>query len=1228
MIKTYISSFQITRSINGVRQPYIFIGIDKDKRKDFIDKYGDFTDDARKNTLHKLPEHPTLGFTSPGEFTDPLYFYNGSMILRLDNEFHLPLARILNNFEYGDLNISIICNVAGEQKLWTGFIEPVTGGTNVDDFPYEIQLDYHDGLGKLGEEDFVLTFDDQVYNVWDGYWGDEENDFQNGYAIPITQVFDYCCRIAGIDLNNIYYKQAIIADLDKFIYKDTGKEFYNNLNTICVPKGFLMDGDTYKNSLNIMNDILLGLGLQGFMFGGSLILFPIVDNNPNEKFVRLTKSSGSLPITFFGTARRSSFNTFRVAEIEDDDLVDWIPHREKQIGFNTDNSSISYIEKGDVFTSRSVNADRIIDSLKSEKDAVKAGSSSAHFNVFGTLLGRGLNTTRSKSPNIKDKKIDGFRIESTRSLDYDANHLERENYIGRRYIFTIPKPVNLIDKNNANDVFSFKFTARGVLGYMQRDISNIGMEIPFVMLRFDLIIGAKTIIRFATVATDNDGEQESSVDFKINEFEDADTPLRQFETARLVVTLCETMPTNPYFIDSLTSKLVLEHTEVQPSLVLSEASSGNIYAPKSNIFRISRGEYLFGWDNGSVMNLPVQDGSEAPNKLTIDKGDVDNNLSNWSLNGGLYGLLQDLALMDSKHSPFGNEAGFKRYLNVLGRMEADPSPVQMISNGLRFRFAPSYIRDRTTYQVAAWNTAFEVGGVAIDEEGASVSDVGNFRAVGSDVAGCDFWLDGRYYANLTAGERRTLISFTSNSRSSEAPQSIDVDILKTLFNQDGKVKLGYLGEEDFDLVKNFNGGAFICFEVEPIVKELSLTWKGQAAFQRRVGSSIYQRYFKILTDKLYDSSRNRYTTLEDAVGYSVIGTNLNQDAKIKMNFITVTNGEARVTSFDMPIVRLKNNSQYYRSLVDYYIANTDFGGTESLRERAGQSLATQPQTLGRGNNADLLPFYYNINNMREWLTLPSTDLLAKKLIQDQDVSEFYYVLKEITIGLGDILFVVQEEGNSLLTQVKEWQGITETYGDEKAIHSYDIVMGTLHDSWSRFKISGNTISDPADARFPLSELMTSNYFLFYNWSGSSISSAILDKIENQRAFDSDLYSFHGNIYRTHRLNTLRYKTPTEALNSIYNDYHSKKRIIVTGDAVGLEEDEVLTPLQYVPFRWKNRLEEVGSDDTRLLRPTEFSMSFGDGIRSTLTATENIRTSELDASLLFKSFGPSYDDSYN
>ena len=214
----------------------------------------------------------------------------------------------------------------------------------------------------------------------------------------------------------------------------------------------------------------------------------------------------------------------------------------------------------------------------------------------------------------------------------------------------------------------------------------------------------------------------------------------------------------------------------------------------------------------------------------------------------------------------------------------------------------------------------------------------------------------------------------------------------------------------------------------------------------------------------------------------------------------------------------------------------------------------------------------------------------------------------------------------MLTQVREWDGITETYGDENAVHQYDIKMGTLHDSWSTFKTSGDRIFDGADARFPLSEFMTNDYFLFYNWSGSKI----LDDafIPNQRMFDEDLYSFHGDCYRTHRLRRDRYKTPTEALNSIYVDYHSKKRIIVTGDAVGMKEDEVLTPLQYLPFRWSNRLEEVGNDDTRLLRPTEFTMSFGDAIRSTVTGTENIRTSELDASLLFKSFGPGYDEGYN
>ena len=192
-------------------------------------------------------------------------------------------------------------------------------------------------------------------------------------------------------------------------------------------------------------------------------------------------------------------------------------------------------------------------------------------------------------------------------------------------------------------------------------------------------------------------------------------------------------------------------------------------------------------------------------------------------------------------------------------------------------------------------------------------------------------------------------------------------------------------------------------------------------------------------------------------------------------------------------------------------------------------------------------------------------------------------------------------------------------------------MGSLHDSWSIFETSTSSPDRPtttADTRFPLSEMMTNDYFLFYDWSGSALGNSTVVRVKRQSMFDEDLYSWHGHIYRTHRLNTTRYNTPTEALHSIYEGYHSKKRIVVTGDATGVQEDEVLTPLQYIPFRWSNRLEEVGSDDTRLLRPTEFTMSFGKGVRATVTGTENIRTSELDASLIFKSFGPGYNEAYN
>ena len=1247
MIKTYTSSFEITKSVPNpkfgqegepkyIKEPYIFIGIDSTKHQEFIDKYGDFRDDEditpidAKNSIHCVVEHPTLGFSNSGGLDDPLYFYSGSMILRLDNEYHLPLSRILNNFEYGDLNISIFCNVGGEKKLWTGFIEPVTGGTNVDDFPYEIQIDYHDGLGKLGEEDFVLTFGDETYSPWDGYWGDAESSSDNGYAMPITQLFDYCCRIAGINLQNIYYKQAIVVYLAKFVYKDTGKEFYNNLNTICVPKGFLSEEDSHKNSLSLMNDVLRGLGLQGFIFGGSLILFPLVDNNPNQKFVKLTKRNAAQPISFFGSSLRPNMNTFHVSAIGDDDLVDWIPHRARRIAFNTDGSAITYVEKGDVYTSREVAAAEIEDNLKSEKDAVKLGTSRAHFDVFGTLVGGGVSTTKSKSPNIKDKKIDGFIIESTTSQSYRANSADNENYVLRRYRFTIPRPDNLI--GDANDVFTIKLKANGVLGYTAktdkkngREISVLGLELPFIMLRFDLLIGSKTVVKFATIATDRDSEQESSVEFKLKEF----GTLQDFETARLVVTLCETMPKNPYFISNSTKKVVLRHEEVQPSLVLNSGRPNRLALPRSSIFLQPANVYRFQWESGANVNLQVTDGNEAPSFLTVHRGNVANNLDSWRTSGGYYKLLEDMSLMDSLHSPFGVTAGFKRRLNVLGIRDNDPNPLQMISNGLKFRFAPSYIRDRITYQIGVRNDAPEDGGINFRDGADGV------RLIGSEYAQCDFWLDTRYYHNVPASgvreQRDAIVSLTSTSRSSQTTEEIDIDILDALFNEDGKVKIGYLLQEDFDLPKNFNGGTFMCVEVEPIVNELSLTWKGYPAFTYGGDSpGEYGTEFIIISRNLYDSSRSRYTSLEDAVGYSVIAPNININAKIKINYITVTAGETRVRSFDIPIVRLLPNSQYYSSIASYYMDNTDLGDDVVNRTQLGISVASTAQSLGRGSSP-AGPFYYHINNMRSWFKRDEADLIAKRLVDELKVSSFYYVLKDISIEIGDILFLVQEEGNSLLTQVREWEGITESYGEEDAIHSYDVKLGTLHDSWSKFETTADRIttgSDIANARFPLSELMTNDYFLFYNWSSSSLNEGDTDKIKNQRVFDDNLYSFHGDAYRTHRLLRTRFNTPTEALNSIYVDYHSKKRISVTGDAVGLEEDEVLTPLQYLPFRWVNRLEEVDSNDTRLLRPTEFVMSFGEGVRATVTGTENIRTSELDASLLFKSFGPGYDEAYN
>ena len=108
MIRSYITEFIISSICN--------IQVDRSKVDEFKTRYGDWGANPLAQVIDCLPEAPTLGYTNDTHFSNPIYNYTGSMILRLTEEYHLPLCRLLNNFEYGDLRITLHANVGGVPK--------------------------------------------------------------------------------------------------------------------------------------------------------------------------------------------------------------------------------------------------------------------------------------------------------------------------------------------------------------------------------------------------------------------------------------------------------------------------------------------------------------------------------------------------------------------------------------------------------------------------------------------------------------------------------------------------------------------------------------------------------------------------------------------------------------------------------------------------------------------------------------------------------------------------------------------------------------------------------------------------------------------------------------------------------------------------------------------------------------------------------------------------------
>ena len=234
------------------------------------------------------------------------------------------------------------------------------------------------------------------------------------------------------------------------------------------------------------------------------------------------------------------------------------------------------------------------------------------------------------------------------------------------------------------------------------------------MLRCEFEINSIVRTKFATVNTTNEREQTSSVIMDLKEFGNI-SPGIIF--VKLKVSLCETMPNNPEMIKSSTKKILLQHTEFQPSLIGSNAYSSDGRAmATTNVLKAggqagtitssySTYDFQFASD-GRSWEVDVPEKIKVDNDLRISNGKFADGLYEWDSTRGMFHLLRALALMDEDyvdgtngHPYWGSSVGYKRRLNLLSIDKGDSCPIQIVSNGLRFPFAPFYNRDRIRYEV-------------------------------------------------------------------------------------------------------------------------------------------------------------------------------------------------------------------------------------------------------------------------------------------------------------------------------------------------------------------------------------------------------------------------------------------------------------------------------------------------------------------------------------------------
>ena len=1144
----------------------------------------------------------SLGFTKDQTLLSPFAYYSGSIRLQFTDDSQVNLIRLLNAFDYKDIKVYIVSDLSGgTTKTWIGYLEPFLSGGNVDHTPQEIVLNYVDGVGRLVDEDFRFT-DKPVWHATSSLIG--------GNYMSIFNVFLFGLRSGGIDIQKIYYKGGITLNKD-FLNKDSGT---NTLESLCVPRRFLMEVDGPKKTLGIFEEILNGLGLNAFVYGMDLILYPKVDYYPQDPFFVAT-----------ATARSPGGNAYYIDvggqqfQLQSPSIFkeNWLTNRFTEIKFNSESSAMSYIDKGDVFTARRAERLDINDSFKGDKDYItttRLGSTDVEtINTYGSVVG-GFTTSfvdedKKVKPNLHAFKLDGAIL---REKD-GAGALINETY-QRHYRIKIPDALKTYSEY---DSMALTFNVNGQLGYIKRDISVLGKEFPFVLLRFTLTLNSKTVTKFAAAATNNEREQSSSVIFDLKDF---GSPTG-IQTASLFVTLCPTLPSAPYFYsDEDTNKLMLQHRETQIPLVESfaERSNGFHYGNLSTTFpRTPKNRIDFKLERRNLEIEPIsfQDTEEGkkrdlitPSLLFVRTPDTASSLGGWSESIGWYDLLQNMSLMDASHPDTIYDAGFKRRLNILGTNANDPNPIQLVSNGLKFKFAPKYLRDKYTYEIGT-NTDEEDGitFTRVLDDGTNQGTI----TLGSEIPERDSTIRDTYYRQLdpiSSGiYKPSIISLTSVSRTTETPQELDIDILDSFINPENEIKIGYLGVKDFAAPKDFHGSVFIAIEVEPIVNELSLTWKAysQSVLNRRydVGQLV------LFGRELYNYGLRTYSGFEDSVGYSVRDANINQNASIKFHYISVNHGEHRILgTHEIPIAAIRHDSTRNLDLAANYLRDSQYG-SEAFRQSQVPFIIARAQTLRRGNDTNLLPSYFLIRDLRHWLndtdiTLPRK--LAREIIKDRKVSEFYYILKDITVDTTDVLYLVKEEGNSLPTQISEWEGIDEEYGDEdKSLYNYSLNQGTLFDPWAKIKDG-----EQMPPMFPLNYLRTSN---FYTWYVTEDQDDLIKNAEIEDRF----YTYHEEAYKYHKTST-EYSTFTEALHAMFSDYHSEKRLLLEGEAVDEERDKVITPLHYAHFKWTGRI-----DESRLMQVINYINIFNSSERRPIVCLENIRANDSHGA-----FDSSYTSSFD